>query len=82
MTARSSDKLEKLAGELKQNYGVAVQTASVDLGCKESVKDLAQTILNSEENFDLLVNNAGFGKWGLFSDIPSETYWDMINLKT
>ena len=58
LVARRADRLEALAQELKQKYGVAVTSLVADLGDKAGLEKTAETLAN-DESITLLVNNAG-----------------------
>ena len=61
LVARNPDRLAEFATELKERYGVAVETISADLGVREEVLPVAARVASREQPVDLLVNNAGFG---------------------
>ena len=61
LVARNPDRLAEFATELKDPYGVAVETISADLGVRDEVLQVAARLGSTEQPIDLLVNNAGFG---------------------
>ena len=61
LVARDPDRLAETATELKERYGVAVETISADLGVREEVLPVAARLASTEQPVDMLVNNAGFG---------------------
>ena len=61
LVARNPDRLAEYATELKEQYGVAVETISADLGVREEVLQVAARLGSTEQPIDRLVNNAGFG---------------------
>jgi uncharacterized protein len=61
LVARDPDRLAETATELKERYGVAVETISADMGVREDVLSVAQRLTSREQPVDMLVNNAGFG---------------------
>ena len=61
LVARNPDRLAEFATELKDSYGVAVETLSADLGVRDEVLQVAARLGSTEQPIDLLVNNAGFG---------------------
>lgn len=73
LVARSEDKLQVLADELKSKHEVAVQVIAVDM----ATLDAAQTVVNAlaGKPIDYLVNNAGFGDFGAFV----ERDWAKLN---
>jgi short-subunit dehydrogenase len=80
LVARNKYKLDELKAELEKQFNISAYTIGKDL----SEPDAAQEIYNetSKQNIqiDYLINNAGFGDFGMFE----ETNWDkelkMINL--
>ena len=74
LVARREDKLL----ELKNSLNVDVQVISLDLSKKENCYYLfKQTI---EQDIDVLVNNAGFGYFGEFSEMDLTRLENMIDL--
>jgi len=63
LVARRRERLEELAGELRHNSGIAVEIMAADLARDEDMEAVARKIA-SEEQLELLVNNAGFGALG------------------
>ena len=63
LTARWREKLEQLVGELHSHTGRAPEVLVADLTRDEDVEAVAQRI-SADANFQLLVNNAGFGALG------------------
>ena len=61
LVARNPDRLAEFATELKDRYGVSVETLSADLGVRDEVLQVAARLGSTEQPIDLLVNNAGFG---------------------
>ena len=64
--------------QLKKRLPVPVQIISVDLSKKEDCFRLYE--MAQSEKIDLLINNAGFGALGEFSEIPLETQLAMLDL--
>jgi uncharacterized protein len=65
LVARSGDKLEAIAADLRLRYNVAVETIAQDLG----VFDAASRIVERVPTCDILINNAGFASNGLFDTL-------------
>ncbi|MFY9826708.1 MAG: SDR family oxidoreductase [Thermoanaerobaculia bacterium] len=68
LVARSGGKLEELAGELRNRYGVAARAMAADLSRPESPAELARELEQAGVAVDVLVNNAGFGTYGPFAE--------------
>jgi hypothetical protein len=74
LTGRNQDALEQVAGECrKKSHGLA-EVVSADLSDAESTDHLAGLIAGTSRHYEVLVNNAGFGISGGFSqtDLGSE----------
>ncbi len=74
VVARSTDKLNALKNELSS---VDVRVISVDLSREQDAVDLYEHV--REEKIDFLVNNAGFGAYGSFLDVPLEKELELIH---
>lgn len=80
LIARSQDKLEALASELRAAHGVKVEPIQFDLAQPLAGQQLAQTLSERGIRIDMLVNNAGFGLQGRFSTLDLARQIEMINL--
>ncbi|WP_018248495.1 SDR family NAD(P)-dependent oxidoreductase [Orenia marismortui] len=80
LVARSEDKLAEIAKELIEKYNINCYIFAADLSSLDNVKKLYNKIQNKGLDVSVLVNNAGFGKLGLFHKTDIETEIDMINL--
>jgi uncharacterized protein len=67
LVARRTDRLEELAAQFS---GIEVLTA--DLTTDRGVRSVADRIGSLESPIDLVVNNAGFGSSGAFSEIDAD----------
>jgi len=70
LTARRGDRLEALASELKQKYGVPAQTLVADLSQRDAPQAMAKELAARGLTIDVLVNNAGYGQPGSYLDVP------------
>lgn len=77
LTARRTDRLQALAGELQQAFGVAVETLTADLSDVNDLRRVEERIANGPA-LALLVNNAGFGIPGLVSEVDPDGLEAMI----
>lgn len=80
LVARSKDKLETLAGELRNAHGILAESLEFDLASPGAGLQLAQRLREHDFQVDLLVNNAGFGERGKFVDLSLERQLQMIHL--
>jgi short-subunit dehydrogenase len=74
LTARSEEKLNQIATQIIRQYKNKVQVIVADL----AIKGTPAFLFNQTKNIDLLINNAGIGKWTNFLDEAS--YEDMLAL--
>jgi hypothetical protein len=74
LVARSTDKLNALKEELSS---VDVRVITLDLSREQDALDLYEH--TKDENIDFLVNNAGFGAYGKFVDVPLDTELKLIH---
>lgn len=76
LLARSQDDLVKVANELKI-YGVKTSIATADVSDMNAVNVAVDTIKSELGFIDILINNAGVGKFGRFMELePSE--WENV----
>ena len=80
VVARSADKLDKLAAEIKQAHDVNVVPIAADLAKPGAAGRLAATLKRKRLPIEILVNNAGINWQGHFSRIPSAAHQDLIAL--
>jgi uncharacterized protein len=66
VVARDKDRLEALAAELPQR----IEVLPADLADDGELAVVEKRLADSERPVDLLVNNAGFGTYGPFADLP------------
>ncbi|HEY1679017.1 MAG TPA: SDR family oxidoreductase [Candidatus Sulfotelmatobacter sp.] len=79
LVARSADRLAQAAIEL-QKCGVTVKTVALDLGDPHAPKFLFDQLQRDGIAIDILINNAGFGAYGDFADMPDDEIQGQINL--
>ncbi len=80
ITARSEQKLKDIAQRIKSTYSVNVLVLSEDLAAKGAAESLFHKIKAENWSVELLVNNAGVGKWAGFLEETVENYEEMIEL--
>lgn len=80
LVARSKDKLEALASELRGAYGVLAEPLEMDLAVAGAGLQLAQKLREHSFQTELLVNNAGVGERGEFLQLLLERQLQMILL--
>lgn len=71
IVARRQELLEELKNELETE----VKIECVDISNKEN----CEALFERNKEIDILINNAGFGKFGVFNDVDLEQEINMIN---
>lgn len=79
LVARSSDKLAQVATEL-QAHGVTVKTITLDLTAPPASRFLFDQLQRENIAVDILINNAGFGTFGEFAQVPEPQILGQIDL--
>lgn len=74
LVARRKNKLEKLSKELNTN----IKLIPMDISIVDNCYKLYDIVKN--DNIDILINNAGFGTFGLFLDADLDKELNMIDL--
>jgi short-subunit dehydrogenase len=80
LVARSRDKLEELASDVRSRFGVEAEVIGADLSREDEVRGVFEETERRNLPIDVLVNNAGFGELGMFHEIPVERTLGMIAL--
>jgi short-subunit dehydrogenase len=80
LVARTRERLESLAAELSTAYGIRAIAIADDLADPAAAARVVERIEAERVEIGVLVNNAGFGRFGRFSRIPWEIERDMIQL--
>ena len=80
LVARSKNKLDELKAELIKKHGISVHTIGKDLSIPGSAKEIFDELNNLKISVDYLINNAGFGDFGLFESCDWEKQEKMINV--
>jgi short-subunit dehydrogenase len=80
VTARSRDRLDALANELRARHGVDITVIEADLARASAPGEIFNATEGRGRRVDLLVNNAGYGAAGDFADIPLERQIEMIRV--
>jgi short-subunit dehydrogenase len=80
LVARSENKLNSLADEIRKLNNVKIKIVSKDLSDLKNCELLETELKNEKITIDYLVNNAGFGTSGFFTDTDLQKEIEMINL--
>ena len=80
LVARSADRLNELAVELRGLHGVAAEALPADLAATGAAAALRALLAEKRWAVDLLVNNAGFGARGEFARLPLARQSQMLDV--
>jgi len=80
LVARREDRLRDLQQEITSKYDVPVDVIPMDLVEAGSPQKLYDMLRDSERTVDILINNAGYGLFGDFADIPWDRTQNMLEL--
>jgi short-subunit dehydrogenase len=80
LVARSQDKLNQLAQQLQEQYPIQVEVLVQDLTGPDAAKSVFEAVTQKNITIDLLINNAGFGTYGSFSESSLPKQLEMIQL--
>ncbi|MDJ0732703.1 MAG: SDR family oxidoreductase [Nostocaceae cyanobacterium] len=80
LVARSEDKLKQLAVQLQEQYKIQAEVIVKDLTETNAAAAIFDTTKSKEITIDLLINNAGFGDYGEFSQTDGERQIKMVQL--
>lgn len=80
LVARSADKLQALCAELSTQHKIDAQFVALDLGAPDAPQQLWAETQKRGLEVETLINNAGFGAFGDFTQIGLERQQAMIDL--
>lgn len=80
LVARNKAKLDELKTTLENEYKVNVYTIGKDLSATNAANEVYDETTRQHIQIDYLINNAGFGEFGLFTDTDWNKELQMINL--
>lgn len=80
LTARSEGKLNQIADDLKKKYATLVHIFPADLSNTDAPQQIFDQAKSAGLTVDVLINNAGFGKWAHFLAEDIETYQRMLSV--
>jgi uncharacterized protein len=80
LVARRQDKLDQVATELRQVYGVHTTVIAADLTDPKASLHLHEEVMRAGIEVEFLVNNAGFGTSGAFVELNLARELDLIEL--
>lgn len=80
MVARNEEQLQEISGEIITQYGVDVLPLSADLFQPETARGIYEILKEQAIAVDVLVNDAGQGEHGLFTETDLQRELDIIQL--
>lgn len=80
LVARSQEKLHRLAQELEKEFKIQAEVIVQNLTVATASQSVYQQVEEKGITVDLLINNAGFGDYGTFTDRELSRQVEMIQL--
>jgi uncharacterized protein len=79
LVARRAERLQELHASIQANGGKSL-VLPMDLTQEDSRYQLFEQVIRAYGRIDILINNAGFGWYGYFHEMPWKTAYDLIQL--
>jgi uncharacterized protein len=80
LIARNKAKLDEIKSELEKQFKVSVYTIGKDLSLSNAAQEVYDETSKQNIQIDYLINNAGFGDFGMFYETDWNKELQMINL--
>lgn len=80
LVARNADKLKEVSEELHSAYKIPVHIVPINLALPDSAEELFRHLERNNMRVDYLVNNAGFGIHGKFSETEIQNQLDLLQV--
>ncbi len=80
LVARREDRLQELATSLSEEFAVQTKVIVADLAQRDAPEAIFDSVKNDGLAIDILINNAGFGLTGEYSERPWSEHKDFIEL--
>lgn len=80
LVARNEKKLEEIKAEIEKKYNIKATVVAKDLTKESEVEEVYKATKEAGITVDVLVNNAGFGDFGVFHESDVSKQIKMINL--
>lgn len=81
LTARNEAALAEVAAECARRFAVATEVVPADLSQVHSIDKLIAAIASNSRDYEVLVNNAGFGIHGDFASVDVEQNLQLLNVQ-
>ena len=72
LVARSADRLSAVAVDLVRAHGIQAHVLAQDLSMPSAPEAIVRDLAARGLSIDILINNAGFGTYGLFAETPAD----------
>jgi uncharacterized protein len=79
LVARRRQRLEELAGRLRRDWNAQAEVLEADLTDAGALAQVERRVAG-DETLSLLINNAGFGRYGAFVEIEPAAVDDLIDI--
>lgn len=80
LTSRNVERLEEVAGQLRQRFHAQVDVVPCDLASRSARSDLLTTLAARGLEVGTLINNAGFGTIGEVAELDADVLADEVEL--
>ncbi len=80
LVARNISQLEKLKTTIQQDHSVQIHLVQKDLSQPHAAEELYTYVKSQSWEVDILINNAGFGYYGMFMEAPLQKDDEMMQL--
>ncbi len=80
LVARNGSRLEQFGDELQRQFGNTVWTVALDLSAPAAPQSLFEELRREGVEVHILVNNAGYGRFGEFAEVALEESVGQIQL--
>jgi uncharacterized protein len=80
LTARNQDALQSLAAELGRQHNIEALVLPADLSMPGTPERIFKELQGRGVTVDVLVNNAGFGAWGRFANLPLQRQLEILQV--
>ena len=80
IVARNKQKLNDIKWAIEQQFKINVYCVATDLSISDGLVDIDNCVKSNNLSVTYLVNNAGFGDYGFFTERSMEKYSEMLGL--
>jgi uncharacterized protein len=80
LTSSNDENIKSIAHEIKNEFGIEAIGIGADLSQQGASDELFAKVMAEGNKIDILINNAGLGKAGLFGDHKTREIVEMLNV--